>query len=283
MMRARTRQSLLCSLAALTLCLGACSDDDDVAWQSTELDGGDAYYSSVWAASPDDVFVAGGVTGGVVEHFDGQTWTTMEIPGQTPALIWVFGFAPDDVYAVGERGAFIHYNGTVWERLDSNTSKTLWGAWGPAPDDLWMVGGNIGSGRITIRHWNGTESEVFEVDTAEYAENVHSLFKVWGDGTNVYAVGQLGTVLRYDGSAWTAIDTGESSEDFISVWGRGPNEVYFAGGRGLGRVARRAAVAHGVGLALRRLAAAALPLPATVPAARSHPDRSCYFIIRHEV
>lgn len=233
------RSPVLCSTALIAAGLVAgCDGEGPTGWHDAAIDGEDAYYSSVWGTSGDDLFVVGGVRSALIYHFDGESWERMQPPDKTPALIWVFGFAPDDVYAVGERGAFIHYDGAEWSMLDSNTSKVLWGAWGTGPENLWLVGGEIGMGRPTIRRWNGSESEVFEVDPAEYDENVHALFKVWGDGSTVYAVGQLGTILRYSGDSWTAMETGETSQDFISIWGTGPDEVVAVGGRGTGRIAR---------------------------------------------
>lgn len=231
------RRLVTCSTTVALVGALACGDDPD-GWHPADIDGEETYYSSVWGASAEDVFVVGGVRNGLIYHFDGDSWEPMQPPPKTPALIWVFGFAPDDVYAVGERGAFIHYDGDRWTDLDSNTSKVLWGAWGSAPDALWLVGGEIGRGRPTIRRWNGSESEVFEVDPAEYHEDVHALFKVWGDGSTVYAVGQAGTILRYAGDSWTGMETGETSHDFISIWGTSPDEVVAVGGRGIGRIAR---------------------------------------------
>jgi hypothetical protein len=227
------------SIASLSLGLGGCSSNDDgpPAWRATDIDAADAYYSGVWGSSSDDVFVVGGVQRGTIQHFDGDEWTTMEIPQGTPPLVWVFGFSAADVYAVGEMGTFLHYDGSSWAELDSNTSKTLWGIWGTGPEDLWLVGGSAFDGRPTIRHWTGQESEVHELDEVALGDNVHALFKVWGHGSDVYAVGQAGTILRYSGGAWASIPTGESSQDFIALWGTDDSDLVAVGGRGQGRIA----------------------------------------------
>lgn len=227
------------SVATLSFGLTACGGDDDgpAEWSATDIDGVDEYYSGVWGSSADDVFIVGGVRAGVVQHFDGAEWESMALPDGTPALVWVFGFAADDVYAVGDGGAFLHFDGTAWTALDSNTSKTLWGIWGTGPSDLWLVGGSISDGRPTIRHWNGQESEVHELDGVALADRVHALFKVWGHGSDVYAVGQAGTVVRYSAGTWSSIATGEDLQDFIALWGTQPGDLVAVGGRGDGRIA----------------------------------------------
>ena len=74
-----------------------------------------------------------------------------------PLLVWVFGFGPGDVYAVGVGGGVIHYDGVQWTRLDPGTDEDLWGVWGKAPNDIWIVGGNVGQGEPVILHFDGRE------------------------------------------------------------------------------------------------------------------------------
>ena len=83
------------------------------------------YISSVWGASPDDVWAVGG--GGTqydrLLHYDGTEWSTY-----TKEPIWctgmtLFGFSADNVWmggqaGWGERGAGIwHYDGTNWREM----------------------------------------------------------------------------------------------------------------------------------------------------------------------
>jgi hypothetical protein len=58
------------------------------------------------------------------------------------------------------------------------------------------------------------------------------LTAVWGASSKeVFAVGKKGTILRYDGSAWSAMTSGTSA-DLYGVWGTGPKEVYAVGDQG---------------------------------------------------
>lgn len=54
------------------------------------------------------------------------------------------------------------------------------------------------------------------------------LASVWGSGpSDVWAVGAAGSVLHWDGSAWTAASVG-TSQSLYAVWGTGPNDVWIA-------------------------------------------------------
>ena len=91
------------------------------------------------------------------------------LSGTARELYGVWGSGPTDVFAVGDYGTIIHYNGSIWSTMNSDTSDVLRGVWGSGPGDVFAVGdhGTIlhygsasGSmaGRITYRaranHWS---------------------------------------------------------------------------------------------------------------------------------
>jgi hypothetical protein len=56
-----------------------------------------------------------------------------------------------------------------------------------------------------------------------------TLNDVWGSGSSdVWVVGGNGTVLHWDGSAWTRVTSG-TSEALLSVWGSGPGDIWAVG------------------------------------------------------
>lgn len=55
---------------------------------------------------------------------------------------------------------------------------------------------------------------------------------VWGSGTdNIYAVGDSGTIIHFDGNDWMLTDSGFSN-NFHGVWASNPNEVFVVGSSG---------------------------------------------------
>jgi hypothetical protein len=92
-----------------------------------------------------------------------------------------------------------------------------WGLWGTGPADAFAVGWDG-----VIRHFDGvTWAESF-VGSAE-------LVDIWGtSSSNVVAIG-FGTILRFDGTGWSAELADTTGPDLRAVWGSGPSDVYVVG------------------------------------------------------
>lgn len=57
----------------------------------------------------------------------------------------------------------------------------------------------------------------------------NDLHRVWGtSSSNVFAVGSFGTIMRYDGSSWTAMPSG-TTKDLLGIWGSSGNDVFVVG------------------------------------------------------
>jgi photosystem II stability/assembly factor-like uncharacterized protein len=77
-------------------------------------------------------------------------FTPMETPIGT-ILYGVWGSSASDVYAVGEYGRILHYNGTAWTVQESGTPRTLYGAGGLSASQVYAVGDS----GVVLRY-NGT-------------------------------------------------------------------------------------------------------------------------------
>jgi hypothetical protein len=78
------------------------------------------------------------VVAGAIRHFDGQSWSPVTIP-DTGVLDDLWGTGPKDVFAVGENGTILHYDGTEWTIM-TPTDRTLLGVWSSGPSDAFAVG-----------------------------------------------------------------------------------------------------------------------------------------------
>lgn len=196
--------------------------------------------SGVWGSGPDDVFVVGGSDAGAeIHHFDGSAWAEMAPPAGAGLLVWAYGFSPSEVYAVGMGGGAWRYDGASWSSLgDTGTTAPLWGVWGTSGSDLWMVGGEVDGGEPVILHWDGATFTSIALDPAQNSRAAKALFKVWGIDGTVFAVGQGGLVIRWDGGAWVETGAGpDADRDFVSLWGTSASHIVAVGGRANGRVA----------------------------------------------
>lgn len=59
---------------------------------------------------------------------------------QANTLRGVWGASGSDVFAVGEVGTIIHYDGSVWTSMDSGTTENLKAVWGSSGSDVFAVG-----------------------------------------------------------------------------------------------------------------------------------------------
>jgi hypothetical protein len=157
---------------------------------------------------------------GTILHYDGTDWSAMS-SGTTASLNGVWGSSAADVFAIGDDGTILHYDGTSWSAMTSNTAWTLFGVWGSSASDVFAVGG---SG--TIVHYDGTSWSDITSGTTEW------LFGVWGSSsTNVFAVGTGGAILHYDGTDWSIMSSG--TMDYLnSVWGSSATDVFAVGDGG---------------------------------------------------
>jgi len=222
----------------------------------------------VWWASKNEAFVVG--DNGLILHFNGAEWAPMN-SGYTQRLRNVWGTSASDVFAVGESGTILHYDGSSWKKMACPTPLTVQGIWGNSGSDVYAVGGASASDTTTgsfIIHYDGSQwttqevlitpqrfhdvwgdgSTVFtageagaiffsENEGAQWAEmnskTLETFRGLWGTTpTNVYAVGDFGTILHYDGSAWQPMSSGTTLRLF-SIWGSSQESIYAVGDGGL--------------------------------------------------
>lgn len=110
------------------------------------------------------------------------------------ALNAVWGFATDNVWAVGDGGQILRYDGKIWTLQVSGVTRNLNSIWGASASDIWAVGE-----QGTILHFDGSAW----TSVAAPGGSMANLNVVRGSSANdVWAVGSAGTIFRYNGSAW---------------------------------------------------------------------------------
>lgn len=168
----------------------------DGEWSAMES-GVSADLYAVWAASPTDVYAGG--NGGVLLHYDGQTWQIGANPGVAFRVDGLWGSSATDVWAVGHvpnthsPTLIQHFDGASWSPVTSSAigSGGLSSVWGSAAADVYAVGG------AGTYHYDGVEWTRITAITGQ-------MWDVSGSSSNdVYVAGPVG-IRRWDGVAWSA-------------------------------------------------------------------------------
>ena len=148
--------------------------------------------------------------------------------GTTDALVGLWGSSSSDVFAVGDNGTILHYDGSVWTPMVSGTDKWLEAVWGSSSSDVFALGGFTGTGVVT--HYNGS--------TWTYVANDQAMECVWGfSPSDVFTAGSNDIYLvpskirHYNGTAWNVMQSG-TTELLFGIWGSSSSDVFVVGAGG---------------------------------------------------
>lgn len=230
---------------------GAIYHYDGATWTEQPTPTGRDLYD-VWGSSADNVHAVG--SGGTILHFDGSAWNQVE-SGSSATLLGIWGSSEEDMFAVGDQGIILHFDGAAWSPMDPGISCRFEDVGGTSATDVFVAGC---SG--TVLHYDGTEWSgsrraidtsrldelwvngaddiylvgwgIWHFDGAEWTDMNSPygyLRAIWGAPSGVlFAVGPQGTILRYDGDAWTQMESG-STKSLEGIWGTSEDNVFAVG------------------------------------------------------
>jgi hypothetical protein len=144
----------------------------------------------------------------------GWCWQHPLPQGNTLRAGWAV--AANDVWAVGEGGTILHWDGQTWaSRRVPNVNETFWSIWASGPSDVWLSGDGNGY------HWNGSTW----TQTGPYRA-----FSISGTSASNWAAVDRGTgVMRFDGTSWKSVVLPSTqSSGCSSVLALGPSDVWLA-------------------------------------------------------
>jgi hypothetical protein len=193
---------------------------DGSRWQAITT-GSQDELRDLWPTDRGYAWVVG--EGGTLAHIRGQTWLpfSTELSDHDIPISACWGSGPDDVWMVGDGGFTARWNGRELVAVRSDTSANLWDVWG-AGAEVWSVG--------SVEHADGVSTGVILRWTgaawAAALEWPKRLRSVAGTGArDVWAVGDEGTALHWDGATWSPTDT-RTQRDLGRVWTPGPGAAW---------------------------------------------------------
>jgi len=174
----------------------------------------------VWGSGASDNWAVGPSllgTSGVIRHWDGSAWSSVD--GVTAPPLWgVWGSGPGDMWAIGDFGSVVQWDGSTWTVSTTGVQASLNDVWGTDANDVWVIA-NPG----TLMHWDGSSWSVSTGGTGS------ALWDLWGTGPNdVWAAGDAGTLVHWDGASWSPSASGTDGT-LDAIWGSAPNDVWAVG------------------------------------------------------
>lgn len=133
----------------------------------------------------------------------------------------VWGTASNDVWAVGEGGLVLHYDGIRWSVARYEAAADLSCLGGSGPGDVHAAG-------TVAAHWNGTAWSTSAAAPGGFRP--WAISGLWASGPrDAWAtMGEEG-IFHWDGSGWTASVIGAGFDHLSALWGSAPDDVWAAG------------------------------------------------------
>ena len=194
-------------------------------------EGADILYG-IWGLSSDDIWAVGGDGRcGVALHFDGETWSEVDLPQVeelecVPTLFKVWGTAGDDVRMVGALGATLQYDGSELSFEQTDSGRSLLTLHGDADGLLAVAVGGSQSGEIR-ELIDGVWTDVTPPGTRQML-GVHV-----GESGLAVAAGDGATTMRRGEEGWFTESNGLRAVNdltFHAVWVDAEDNAWAVGG-----------------------------------------------------
>ena len=145
----------------------------------------------IWGPSTGKPIVAVGHKGSIVSCSSGTSsctsygnWKAMT-SGTENHLYDIYGFSSTEMYAVGNTGTVLKYDGSTWTKMVTNTYTYFKGIWGTSGTNLYAVGHPYFKSDESIFHYDGKAWKKMPPAGVIYAN------AVWGtSSSNVFVVGR---------------------------------------------------------------------------------------------
>jgi hypothetical protein len=204
-----------------------------IAWQYGAFYLGYFTFAGIWGSSASDVFAVGNwdnedlinpVSGFVVAHFDGNSWTPMHSASNVGGyyhLSAIWGASHSNVFAVGNSGypnygdMVLHYDGSQWSEMSvPEGGGGLYSVWGTSSTAVFSTGATPSMGYVLYY-------DSYDWSRANLDNNT-LFYGLWGASPHdVFTAGDSGqgVIYHYNGSSWSPIDVGANIAGLAGIWG----------------------------------------------------------------
>jgi PKD repeat protein len=155
-------------------------------------------------------------------------WSNVTPAISIKTLYGIWGTSPSNIYAVGQDGAIMHYDGATWTAETSGTTEKLnaiWGVTEPVTEtNIYAAGEN---GILLHKTAAGTTWGTEPLNSNNFGNT--DLYSVRGSSaSNVYLGSNNGYFLRFNGTEWTEFDPNPptGSSKIAGIWAFSSTNLY---------------------------------------------------------
>jgi photosystem II stability/assembly factor-like uncharacterized protein len=198
-----------------------------------------------------------GESGAIYRRSSGK-WAALSSGHPTREFLGAWRIGKQKFIAVGDHGMLQHWDDDTRQTLSFGPTGSLLGVWGDNRG-LWVVGDDLllrdslgwieldnPSSRSIFDIWGqgdeiwavGTGGTVLQYIDGEWADvsppevGQALLYAVWSNGTTTFVVGESGMANRFTGGNWVGAPA-SAFVDFFDVWGTSDTNAYAVGESGL--------------------------------------------------
>ncbi len=158
---------------------------------------------------------------GTILFFDGSSWSVQRENSAQTFVRDGWAASPTNAFAL-LGGSVLRYNGSSWTTSTTTAASTLWDIEGSSGSNVYAVG----SDRTVVRFNGTTWSTITPPSSVASTVDFRGL---WLNGTELWVAGDSGTVARYNGgTSWSVFST-PSTTTLLDIWGTSSTNIYAAG------------------------------------------------------
>ncbi|GAB4568618.1 MAG: hypothetical protein Tsb0020_22270 [Haliangiales bacterium] len=148
------------------------------------------FISDIGGTSLENMYISG--SQGIMAHYNGNTWTPIDLNGNTRHIYALAVASEHDVIAVGQNGSASWYHNNSWHEIDSDIESSLIDVV-YAGDNYWFAVSDHGD----IIRFDG---QTWSPESTHVNNELYTLAVI--DQHRLIAAGSHGTILLRHGSGW---------------------------------------------------------------------------------
>jgi len=159
-----------------------------------------------------------------------EPWNCLNPTPKGENLNDFWGSSESNVFAVGDNGTILHFDGEYWSAMDSNVPydkcctncdpAKLTSVWGVSANSVYAIG-QCG----TVMHYNGNTWS--RMTAGEFPYDPQG---IWGTSdSNIYIVDRLGDIFHYDGTVWRKQESIPEFSRLYDIFGFSENSIFAVG------------------------------------------------------